>query len=37
MPLKSYGVLVGRPAERRREGGTDSPHYHIRIDPGGAQ
>jgi uncharacterized protein YukJ len=37
MPLKSYGVLVGRPAERRREGGTDSPHYQVRIDAGGAQ
>jgi uncharacterized protein YukJ len=37
MPLKSYGVLVGRPAERRREGGTDSPHYQIRIDGGGTQ
>jgi uncharacterized protein YukJ len=37
MPLKSYGVLVGHPAERRREGGTDSPHYQVRIDAGGAQ
>jgi uncharacterized protein YukJ len=37
MPLKSYGVLVGRPAERRREGGTDSPHYQIRIDAAGTQ
>jgi uncharacterized protein YukJ len=37
MPLKSYGVLVGRPADRRREGGTDSPHYQIRIDAAGAQ
>jgi uncharacterized protein YukJ len=37
MPLKSYGVLAGHPAERRREGGADSPHYQIRIDAGGAQ
>jgi uncharacterized protein YukJ len=34
MPLKSYGVLVGRPMERRREGGTDSPHYQIRLGAG---
>jgi uncharacterized protein YukJ len=34
MPLKSYGVLVGRPVERRREGGTDSPHYQIRLSDG---
>ena len=32
MPLKSYGVLVGRAVERRREGGTDSPHYQMRLD-----
>jgi uncharacterized protein YukJ len=31
MPLSSYGVLVARPVERRREGGTDSPHYQIRL------
>jgi uncharacterized protein YukJ len=37
MPLKSYGVLVARPVERRREGGTDSPHYQIRLaDAAGA-
>jgi uncharacterized protein YukJ len=34
MPLKSYGVLVGRPVERRREGGKDSPHYQIRLSDG---
>jgi uncharacterized protein YukJ len=31
MPLSSYGVLVARPVERRREAGTDSPHYQIRL------
>jgi uncharacterized protein YukJ len=31
MPLKKYGVLVARPVERRREGGTDSPHYQLRL------
>lgn len=35
MPLSHYGVLVGRAVECRREGGTDSPHYQIRIDAGG--
>jgi len=34
MPLSSYGVLVGRPADRRREGATDSPHYQVRIGGG---
>lgn len=31
MPLQAYGVLSGRPAERRREGATDTPHYQIRV------
>jgi uncharacterized protein YukJ len=36
MPLRSYGVLVARAVDRRREGGTDSPHYQIRLaDPVG--
>jgi uncharacterized protein YukJ len=35
MPLNSYGVLVGRAVDCRREGGTDSPHYQVRIDAGG--
>ena len=35
MPLNSYGVLVGRAADCRREGGTDSPHYQVRIDAAG--
>jgi uncharacterized protein YukJ len=34
MPLKKYGVLVARAVERRREGGTDSPHYQIRLADG---
>jgi uncharacterized protein YukJ len=29
--VKSYGVLVARPVERRREGGTGSPHYQLRL------
>ncbi len=35
MPLNSYGVLVGRAVDSRREGGTDSPHYQVRIDAAG--
>src|ERR1700754_2442686 len=31
MPLKKYRVLVARPVERRREAGTDSPHYQLRL------
>jgi uncharacterized protein YukJ len=31
MPLTSYGVLVGRAVDARREGGTDTPHYQIRL------
>ena len=35
MPLKNYGVLVGRAVDARREGGIDSPHYQVRIDAAG--
>jgi len=35
MPLNSYGVLAGRAVDCRREGGTDTPHYQVRIDAGG--
>jgi uncharacterized protein YukJ len=35
MPLNSYGVLVGRAVDCRREAGTDSPHYQVRIDASG--
>lgn len=35
MPLNKYGVLVGRAVDFRREGGTDSPHYQVRIDAAG--
>ncbi|MGH3908708.1 MAG: DUF2278 family protein [Pseudonocardiaceae bacterium] len=32
MPLSSYGVLVGRAVDSRREAGTsDSPHYQIHV------
>jgi uncharacterized protein YukJ len=34
MPLSSYGVLVSRAVEGRREGGTDSPHFQIRLADG---
>ncbi|HET8755392.1 MAG TPA: YukJ family protein [Solirubrobacteraceae bacterium] len=34
MPLKKYGLLVARAIERRREGGTDSPHHQIRLADG---
>ena len=35
MPLSSYGVLIGRAVDCRREGGTDTPHYQVRIDAAG--
>jgi uncharacterized protein YukJ len=35
MPLNKYGVLVGRAVDSRREGGSDSPHYQLRIDAAG--
>jgi uncharacterized protein YukJ len=35
MPLSSYGVLVGRVLESRAEGGTDTPHFQIRVQGGG--
>ncbi|GAA3146233.1 hypothetical protein GCM10010466_41560 [Planomonospora alba] len=32
MPLKNYGVLAGRAADRRREGAPDdTPHYQIHL------
>jgi len=32
MPLRSYGVLVARAVDRRREGATDdTPHYQIQL------
>jgi uncharacterized protein YukJ len=36
MPLASYGVLAGSVADQRAEGGTDSPHYQIRVRGGEA-
>ena len=35
MPLSGYGVLAGRATDRRRESGTDSPHYQVRMSAGG--
>jgi uncharacterized protein YukJ len=35
MPLTSYGVLAGRVLESRAEGGTDTPHFQIRVRGGG--
>ncbi len=35
MALDRYGVLVGRAIRRRREGGTDSPHYQVQVAAGG--
>jgi len=35
MPLTSYGVLVGRVLDSRAEGGTDTPHFQIRVQGGG--
>ncbi|MGH3929272.1 MAG: DUF2278 family protein [Pseudonocardiaceae bacterium] len=34
MALTGYGVLVGRVLESRSEGGTDSPHFQIRVRGG---
>ena len=31
MPLRDYGVLAGRAVAKRRESGTDSPHYQIHL------
>ena len=31
MPLEKYGVLAGRVVDHRREAGTSSPHYEIRV------
>ena len=36
MPLASYGVLAGSVVDQRTEGGTDSPHYQIRVRGGEA-
>jgi uncharacterized protein DUF2278 len=34
MPLARYGVLAGRVAGRRAEGGTDTPHYQVHVRGG---
>jgi uncharacterized protein YukJ len=34
MPLRDYGVVVGQVVEARAEGGTDSPHFQIRLRGG---
>jgi uncharacterized protein YukJ len=31
MPLKAYGVLIGRAVDTRREGSADTPHYQIHL------
>ncbi|MEU1818929.1 DUF2278 family protein [Streptomyces roseifaciens] len=31
MPLKTYGVLVARAVDTRREGAADTPHYQIHL------
>ncbi len=35
MPLSDYGVVAGRVADRRREGGKNTPHYQIHVRGGG--
>lgn len=35
MPLKGYGVLVGRVVDRRAEPGQDSPHYQVHVSADG--
>ncbi|MFC8240377.1 DUF2278 family protein [Streptomyces chartreusis] len=29
--MKTYGVLIGRAVDTRRESGNDSPHYQIHV------
>ncbi|WP_131766333.1 DUF2278 family protein [Candidatus Protofrankia californiensis] len=36
MPLRGYGVLVGQAVDERAEGGTDTPHYQIRLRAAGS-
>jgi len=31
MPLKTYGVLIARAVDTRREGSVDTPHYQIHL------
>jgi len=31
VPLDAYGVLSAKPAERTREGSTDTPHYQVDV------
>ncbi|MGW0878112.1 DUF2278 family protein [Streptomyces sp. NPDC002671] len=31
MPLKTYGVLIARAVDTRREGAKDTPHYQIHL------
>ena len=35
MPLSSYGVLVGRVIDTRREGTADTPHFQIHARAAG--
>jgi len=35
MPLKDYGVLVGRVAGRKNEADINSPHYQVHVVAGG--
>ncbi|HEX8693067.1 MAG TPA: DUF2278 family protein [Longimicrobium sp.] len=35
MPIKNYGVLVGRVTDFRVEAGRDSPHFQLRVNAGG--
>lgn len=34
MPLMGYGVLAGQVTDSRAEGGSDSPHFQIRVHGG---
>lgn len=36
MPLKSYGVLVGRAVDRSVETDLDTPHYQVRMEAAGS-
>jgi len=37
MPLRNYGVLVGRVLDTRAEGGAGAPHFQIRLRGGDAE
>jgi uncharacterized protein YukJ len=37
MPLSSYGLLVGRAVDHRREGNSTTPHFQVLLDAAGTR